>query len=80
LIGISYQIKKHFVQNRTAAVWNFVANATRRRRRILQEQDSFLRAHRPDEHVRMLMWRLPRERTGPEKGPVLRHTEMTFPV
>ena len=42
LIGNSYQIKKHFVQNRTAAVWNFVANATRRRRRILQEQDSFL--------------------------------------
>ena len=42
LIGNFYQIKKHFVQNRTAAVWNFVANATRRRRRILQEQDSFL--------------------------------------
>ncbi|MFQ8696068.1 MAG: hypothetical protein ACLR9Z_10145, partial [Alitiscatomonas sp.] len=40
-----------------------------------------LRAHRPDEHVRMLMWRLPREGTGPAgTGPVLRHTEMTFPV
>ena len=42
LIGISYQIKKHFVQNRTAAIWNYVANAARRRRGILQKQDSFL--------------------------------------
>ena len=31
LIGISYQIKKHFVQNRTAAVWNYAANAARSR-------------------------------------------------
>mgnify|MGYP005951663273 CR=1 FL=1 len=38
MIGNSYQIKKHFVQNRTAAVWNFVANATRRRRRSREQK------------------------------------------
>ena len=34
--------KKRSAQDRTAAEWNHVAKATRRRRRILQKQDPFL--------------------------------------
>ena len=40
----SYRVKKRSAVDRTAAEWNYVAHATRRRRRILLWQDSFLNA------------------------------------
>ena len=39
----SYRAKKRSAVDRTAAEWNHVAHATRRRRRILPWQDSFYR-------------------------------------
>ncbi len=38
----SYREKKRSAEDRTAAEWNHVAKATRRRRRILPWQDTFL--------------------------------------
>ncbi len=48
----SYRAKKRSAVDRTAAEWNYVAHATRRRRRILLRQDSFYK----NNYRRIILW------------------------